>query len=569
MYWKLFFITILFLAPLTCFADTPWGVNMHLRERVDDADWDSVLDLAQNGRVGWAREQFNWNVIEPTDDDYNWDQYDEIISEYQEHNIQVLGLITYSSSWASENPGSSDYYYYPPGMTAWKDYTYNLAERYKDSIDYWEIWNEPNHSGFWKGTAAEYAEYLMEASKQIKAANPDAKIVLGGLSGTDTSFLNKIYKELDGAYYDVIAIHPYRVKDGNFNYSPEYTTSGLNTLRTDLRNLNRFLRKHKDKDKPVWITELGWTTYSEGVNNRAQANFLMRAFLQALTVDQVKKVFWYEFKNNSNTDYLESRFGLVTQNDNPKKSYNAYEFLNEHLRGYLKYQKSLHTDEITPLDYFNKKGDWRFLGAEYADGTLKIHENQLKVRYEFKKANKNCYLPIYNKIKMPDNTRAVVFDAKGDNKSNDLKMRVEDSTGEIFQYNIGKLSKKWLTYQIPLKNEEQYWGGDEDGEIDYPVYFNSFILDDYKDGNQTSGTFYLDNLKSTTDGNVYVYKYKKGSAVYYALWNTTGAKKIRVKLGNAKKIRIFSLDKSSYKTSKKGYYNLTVGYTPKLIRKVK
>ncbi len=570
MFKKIIITSILFLSPVLCYADTPWGVNMHLRERVTESEWDEVLDMAEAGGVEWSREQFNWDVIEPTDDDYNWDQYDSVIEKYQENNINVLGLLTYSSSWASTNPGSSDYYYYEPDEDAWEDYVYQVALRYKDEIDYWEIWNEPNYDGFWKGTNAEYATLLKKANIKIKEANPDAKIVLGGLSGVDTDFLKDVYDTIGDDYFAVVAVHPYRVIDGNFNYSPEYTENGLNTLSMDLRNLNRLMRKNNDKNKPVWITEMGWTTYSDGVTKKAQANMLLRSFLQALNEDNIKKVFWYDFRDNADNDYLESNFGLLENDLNDKKSYRAYSFLSDHLRGYIQNKGFVSTNKAKTLDSCNSLGNWSFVETDYASGQASIVDNTLKVHYQFNKAE-NSYLQITNSLKLNSNTRALTFKVKGDNKKNDLKLRVTDATGEVFQYELGSLSKQWQTYHLPLKYSASSWNGNEDGVMDRPLAFNGFILDDNPDGNKKSGNLYFDDLKETSEANVYIYKFKRDGDTYYAFWNTTGAKTIRVKLNNTSKIGIYSLGSSSrqVKTSTNQYYNLKASYNPKIIKVIK
>ncbi len=567
---KKIIISLLFLsAPLIVQADTPWGVNMHLRERVAQARWDEVLDLAQDGRISWAREQFNWDVVEPTDDEYNFTQYDNIVSRYQSAGMNILGLITYSSAWASTNPGSDNYYYYPPEAEAWEDYVYNLALRYKDSINYWEIWNEPNLESFWLGTDEEYAEYLQMAADKIREANPEARIVLGGLSGVDTDFLEQIYNTISEDYFDVVAVHPYRVINGDFNYSPEYTTSGLNTLLTDLRNLNRFLRSADDADKPIWITEMGWTTYPEGINKKAQANLILRAGIQALTSDSVEKIFWYEFRNSADNDYLESNFGLVDYDLTAKKSFRANKFLNEHLRGNLSFQKLMTTTAATELDAFNDLGDWHFQDGQNSDGSLAVVEGRLKISYDFNKKDQNCYLPIANQRTLPSGTEALIFEARGDNSNNDFKFRITDSSGETFQYEVGKLAKEWQTFQIPLKYFTSSWNGNANGELDQPLKFDSFLIDDNPDGNKNSGTIYLDNLRTTTDGDTYFYKFKRGARTYYAFWRTSGWKEIRIKLGTAERIRVFSLGKSLYKNSLDGYFDLEASYTPKIIQVIR
>ncbi len=121
---------------------------------------------------------------------------------------------------------------------------------------------------------------------------------------------------------------------------------------------------------------------------------------------------------------------------------------------------------------------------------------------------------------------------------------------------------------MPLKYPASSWNGNEDGKLDRPLTFSGFILDDNPDGSQKSGTIYFDDIKETSEGNVYIYKFNLDGTVYYAFWNTTGNKTIRVNLGEASKIGVYVLDKSSrnLKTSSDGYFSLKATYTPKIIK---
>ncbi|MDP3971116.1 MAG: glycosyl hydrolase [bacterium] len=521
-----------------------FGVNVHLRERVDEADWDTVLGKVEATGAQWGREQFNWDVIEPSDGNYNWTTYDNVLQAYQDKNIEMLGLLTYSSSWASTNPGASDSEFYPPDLDAWKDYVGKVAEHYAGSVDTWEIWNEPNHEGFWKGSLKEYATYYSSAVDEIKSANPDAKVILGGVSGADAVWLDEFFSEVDDkSDIEVVAIHPYRTIDGNFNYMPERTGAGLNPLYVDIYNVKAVMNKHGFTDTPIWITEAGWTTYSGGITENMQAKYLMRFYTIALSIPNVKKVFWYTMTDSSaDESYLESQFGLVDHEYKPKPAYHAYKFMQRNLN--RKYFEGMNLPEYRIIDNFVSSKGWHFSETECTSGALDDHDGgTMKVYYNFT-GNGNCYAPIALQKQLPGRIKALQFKVKGDNDDTTLRVRITDNKGETFQYNLGYMPKEWLFYTIQLKNYQGSWGGNNDGKLDYPLTFDSFILDD-ADGSLEEGTVYIDELYASKIADAYLYRFHKGHYDMYAYWNTQRAKSLLLDLTGVGQMRVKIFQKSN------------------------
>jgi hypothetical protein len=533
-----------------------FGANIHLRQRHSEDTWEDVLTAADTAGVQWAREQFNWDVIESTNNDFNYDAYDAVLAAYQAHDINVLGLLTYSSSWASSNSGSTDYEAYPPDDTAWADYVGNVAEHYAGQIDYWEIWNEPNYAGFWTGDASDYADLLNTAITAIQAANPNAKIVLGGLSGADYDFLSDVLDQIDDLdALAVVAIHPYRTSEGSYNYAPEDIATGLNTLTTDIYNIKAVMNRFGLTDTPIWLTEVGWQTGTDGVGARTQAEYLIRLYTQALAIPDVQKVFWYTLVDtSSDEDISDAQFGLYEDDLTPKTAVSAYQFVVQEL------SNRWHKDQTLPqahlVDDFSGGLGWHYAGTVCTTGTLDDHDNgRLYATYHFT-SNTNCYAPITLGQQLPTGTQSLLFKAKGDNNSTLLRVRVVDSTGETFQYNLGYMPKEWLYYTVQLGQPSTWWNGDHDGKLDQPLTFDAFVLDD-ADGLQETGTVQFDDLSTSTKANVYQYRFHKGSKDTYAYWSTAKERKLRILLAGAGRIkeRIWRYEDRLH-TSGNGYYRL-------------
>ncbi|WP_428940808.1 cellulase family glycosylhydrolase [Fontivita pretiosa] len=82
---------------------------------------------------------------------------------------------------------------------------------------------------------------------------------------------------------------------------------------------------------------------------------------------------------------------------------------------------------------------------------------------------------------------------KGDGSGNIPRMRFVDSTGQTFQPSAEKLSyTDWRYVEFPLDAEHAgHWGGDNDGQIHYPIGLETLLLIDSAARGQTSGTVYI------------------------------------------------------------------------------
>lgn len=509
---KLFLVScLLILLPVATFAkgdrvSDAFGMNLHLRQRIHESDWNSTLQSAEDAGVQWGREEFNWNTIEPSDGTFDFSSYDEVADDYDAHNIKMLGLLTYSSSWAASSE------FAPPDAAAWENYVSTVAQHYAGQIDTWEIWNEPNYDAFWTGTSAEYAELITEAAEAIKAVNPDAKIVLGGLSGADSSYLDTLYSELaDPSIIDVVAIHPYRTVNDSYTYAPEATTDGLNTLQTDIYNVLAVIQRH-GQTAPIWLTEMGWPTSSTGVTETQQADYLQRMEALVLSIPKVQKIFWYTY-----TDTNDANFGLVNDAGTAKPAYSAYQFMVN------TFDQEKFMEQILPsattVSNFSQSQGWQFSGTVCTNGTVDDHDHgKLTVTYQFTSST-NCYAPITFHKQLANPTRALQFRAKGEADDTQLRVRILDATGETFQYSLGFLPHTWLFYTVQLGSNSAHWGGNNDSVIDQPITFDSLLLDD-TDGSFASGTVQFDNLESSAKANVYEQRWRANHQNDFAYWTS-------------------------------------------------
>ena len=107
----------------------------------------------------------------------------------------------------------------PADPAAFARFAAQAARRYAPlGVHHWEIWNEPNLAAFWMPRAdpAAYARLLVDAAAAIRAADPRAVVILGGLApGADDGgnrsplgFLRDVYAAGAKCAFDAVGFIP-------------------------------------------------------------------------------------------------------------------------------------------------------------------------------------------------------------------------------------------------------------------------------------------------------------------------------------------------------------------------
>ena len=138
----------------------------------------------------------------------------------------------------------------------------------------YEIWNEPNQTEFWDAPGGPnpiaYAALLKAAYPQVKAADPRAPVLGGSITFNDHDFLEDLYSHggIAGSF-DGLALHPYSAAN-----PPGDAGDGFHSFRLAVEQLGQVMAAHGEAGKPIWITEMGWTTapnYDRAVSETQQA----------------------------------------------------------------------------------------------------------------------------------------------------------------------------------------------------------------------------------------------------------------------------------------------------------
>ena len=216
----------------------------------------------------------------------SWADLDEIARLAREYDLEVVGLLNSTPWWMARCPDRTEdleYYECPPRRPrAWAKLAGEIARRSRGAIDVWQILNEPNNRYVFAGGVRDYARILIASSREIRRANPRARIVLGGLGGPQMQSWPAQLLAIPGTRraFDVAAVH--------LRGRLEVVASAVGFWHRRLASLGF--------DGPIWATEHGYPTDPEFQWDRrylgvgGQARYLSRS-LPALIGAGIDRVF--------------------------------------------------------------------------------------------------------------------------------------------------------------------------------------------------------------------------------------------------------------------------------------
>jgi hypothetical protein len=339
------------ISPSTPPVVTPAPQDLHVGVIANTQAWGPDTGWAQDQVAAtgadWLREEFDWSVIEPRNNQWDWSRYDRVLTEASVRGMHVLPLLIDTPGWAGATWDTI-----PSDPSDFAQYAGKVVERYgpggifwqqhpelDSSVapEYFEIWNEPFLGVFSNGDAdpAKYARLVRAAARAGHATNPNAKYILAAdISATDDwsswhAWIDPMYKAVPdlGNYFDAVAVHPYAAED------PDQWHPGTDLARWETPRIEQIRREfvsHGDGEKHIWVTEMGWSTCTGDphcVTERQQADYLARFFQQVTTQwsSYVDAVFVYHLNdlgaNGGDPNDKEDWFGLTRHDGSKKPAY--------------------------------------------------------------------------------------------------------------------------------------------------------------------------------------------------------------------------------------------------------
>jgi len=308
-------------------------------------------DLMRAAHVGIVRIFLSWPGIQPNEHGaYDWAPIDQAVGTLASRGIPALPVLFGSPSYAASNPVR------PPldssaAKSEWKTFVSAAVNRYGQGGEYWtnpllfqsqfpghaavpvkfwQIWNEENLPRYLISSNAprDYARLLKLTHQAIKGADPQAKVVLGGMPGyakvRSWNFLKHLYR-VHGVkrYFEAGALHPYAATQ--------------HLVAFQVNKYRQVMDRNHDARTPIWFTEFAWGSGDpDGAINRGpagQAQSLKQSFgtfWRKRRQWHLQRVIWYDWidppvRGECGGNNFCDTAGLLSSDYTPKPAYSAFQ----------------------------------------------------------------------------------------------------------------------------------------------------------------------------------------------------------------------------------------------------
>jgi len=301
----------------------------------------------------WVRMPITWESVEPENTspgNFDWSAVDAQIGALTQKGIKPLVTLTGNPSWAAAYPMGPVY-----NLADIQQFMGALVERFDGDgqadapgspiVRYWEIYNEPDNTdpflaelgylGLFGYQGHKYAALLDALYPVVKAANPKALVVFGGVASDnfdynggvfDPNFTDWVLDACKGPCFDVM----------NFHYYPLYRHRWEQYGRDVIGKAQFFWDKmvYFGFERPMMCTETTWPMTSYWGSEAMQSRYVIAANVRGIAVGLLVQN-WYAWR-----DMDSSLPGLLDESYAPKAAYYVYQVMTEQI-GRGRYQRPL------------------------------------------------------------------------------------------------------------------------------------------------------------------------------------------------------------------------------------
>jgi polysaccharide biosynthesis protein PslG len=295
-------------------------------------------DVTQAG-FNWITEQVEWDAVETAEGTYDWTQLDNIVGDGSKAGLNVMLSFEHAPVFY-RTPSSG---LMPGDPSTFGNFMGAVASRYAGQVQAYELWNEENldrEAGPGNVDPSTYLPLLESGYTAVKAADPNALVILGAPSPTgvnvpgsiidDLTYLQQLYAINGGeviGYFDVLSAHP-----SGFSNPPDCTpatpecslSGGWNTddsffAFTRVSEYRDIMVQNGDAAKPIWFTEFGYCStptpppgyeYCKNVTEDQQSQFLVQAYSMARQTPYVGAMFQFNLNFQMSVPQTDEKWGF-------------------------------------------------------------------------------------------------------------------------------------------------------------------------------------------------------------------------------------------------------------------
>ncbi len=203
---------------------------------------------------------------------YDWTKIDQLYDDLLARHIKPFVELGFTPEALATSQNSIFYWHgntSHPDPDGWRDlvaaFIHHNEQRYgQNEVRTWffEVWNEPNLSGFWEGgdQKAYFALYDL-TSNTIKSIDPALRV--GGPSTAGAAWVPEflVHVKQSGAAVDFVTTHTYGV-DGGFldeeGHSDTKLSPSPDAISGDIHRVRREISASAFPNRPLYFTE--WST---------------------------------------------------------------------------------------------------------------------------------------------------------------------------------------------------------------------------------------------------------------------------------------------------------------------
>jgi len=203
---------------------SPWGIFYIPPSWTGLSNPQAVLAAAHSHRLlgaSWSRLNF-WPFSYGTVNVANgqvaadWSLWKHYARALREEGIFIMGGVSQMVRALSSQPNdeSTDLHggplwsrVKPADYRLWDQLIEKLAADFREEIQVWEIWNEPDIPGvFWAGTVDEFMELIQHTSQALRRGNPNARVAASGFV-KDAAYTERLFQLGLASYIDILSVH--------------------------------------------------------------------------------------------------------------------------------------------------------------------------------------------------------------------------------------------------------------------------------------------------------------------------------------------------------------------------
>jgi hypothetical protein len=317
--------------------------------RMSGTTLNATFDDAVKLGVTWVRDDLSWATVESRRGTYDWTAFDAVVASATAHGLSVLPILDFTPAWARP-AGCTSQACAPLDSKAFASFARAAVKRYAPkNVHTWEIWNEPNMTGFWQPApdALAYGRLISATSAAIKGADGRASVISGGLAPTATAggnieqrtYLTALCATGGLLGADAVGVHPYSSPvlpsvNEDWNAFAQMSVTNV-SVRTVLNDCGA-------GSKPLWATEFGAPTGGPGalstlaepnlaanpdhVDEATQAAILDEGVRRTVADPSVSALFVYTDRDlGTAPTTVENFFGLRRGDGSAKPAWSAFQ----------------------------------------------------------------------------------------------------------------------------------------------------------------------------------------------------------------------------------------------------